>query len=95
MPETLKVRSPHQPHCNECSLSSLCLPISLEFEDVDALDQIVKRGRPLKKGDFLFRQGEPFESVFAVRAGAIKTFSLSDNGEEQITGFHFPSELFG
>ncbi len=95
MPETLKARSPHQPHCNDCSLSSLCLPISLEFEDVDALDQIVKRGRPLKKGEFLFRQGEPFESVFAVRAGAMKTFSLSDNGEEQITGFHFPSELVG
>ena len=74
---------------------SLCPPISLEFDDVDALDQIVKRGRPLKKGDFLFRQGDPFESVFAVRSGAIKTFSLSDNGEEQITGFHLPSELVG
>jgi CRP/FNR family transcriptional regulator len=95
MPESLKARSPHQPHCNDCSLSSLCLPISLESDDVNALDQIVKRGRPLKKGEFLFRQGDPFESVFALRSGAIKTFSLSDNGEEQITGFHFPSELVG
>jgi hypothetical protein len=27
----------------------LCLPLSLNLEDMDALDEIVKRGRPLKK----------------------------------------------
>lgn len=95
MPDASKVRTAHQTHCKDCSLSSLCLPLSLEFEDMEALDQIVKRGRPLKKGEFLFRQGDPFTSVFAVRAGALKTFSLSDSGEEQITGFHLPSELVG
>jgi CRP/FNR family transcriptional regulator len=95
MPETLKVRNLHQTHCKDCSLSTLCLPLSLESGDLDALDSIVKRGRPLKKGDFLFRQGEPFTSVFAVRSGAIRTFSLTDAGEEQITGFHLPSELVG
>lgn len=62
---------------------------------MDALDEIVKRGRPLKKGEFLFRQGDAFDSVYAVRSGALKTFSLSDGGEEQITGFHLPSELVG
>ncbi|HLA32429.1 MAG TPA: fumarate/nitrate reduction transcriptional regulator Fnr [Pseudomonas sp.] len=95
MSESIKLNSPHQVHCNDCSLSSLCLPLSLNLEDMDALDHIVKRGRPLKKGEFLFRQGDAFNSVFAVRAGALKTFSLSDGGDEQITGFHLPSELVG
>ena len=95
MSESIKVHSPHQIHCNDCSLSSLCLPLSLNMEDMDALDDIVKRGRPLKKGEYLFRQGDAFASVFAVRSGALKTFSLSDTGEEQITGFHLPSELVG
>ena len=67
-------------------------PLSLTVEDMDSLDEIVKRGRPLKKGEFLFRQGDPFGSVFAVRSGALKTFSITDAGEEQITGFHLPSE---
>ena len=35
-------------------------PLSLTVEDMDSLDEIVKRGRPLKKGEFLFRQGDPF-----------------------------------
>ncbi|MBD9416582.1 fumarate/nitrate reduction transcriptional regulator Fnr [Pseudomonas sp. PDM16] len=95
MSETIKVHSSHQAHCKDCSLAPLCLPLSLNLEDMDALDRIVKRGRPLKKGEFLFRQGDAFDSVFAVRAGALKTFTLSDSGEEQITGFHLPSELVG
>jgi len=95
MPEPVKLRVNSQAHCKDCSLAPLCLPLSLELEDMDALDDIVKRGRPLKKGEFLFRQGDPFGSVYAVRSGALKTFSLSDAGEEQITGFHLPSELVG
>lgn len=93
--DNIKVRNLPQAHCKECSLSPLCLPLSLNLEDMDALDNIVKRGRPLKKGEFLFRQGDSFTSVFAVRTGALKTFSVTDGGEEQITGFHLPSELVG
>ncbi|UVJ42520.1 Crp/Fnr family transcriptional regulator FnrA [Pseudomonas sp. LS1212] len=95
MSEPVKLRSHNQAHCKDCSLAPLCLPLSLNLEDMDALDEIVKRGRPLKKGEFLFRQGDDFGSVYAVRSGALKTFSLSDSGEEQITGFHLPSELVG
>ena len=95
MSEPVKVRAHTQAQCKDCSLAPLCLPLSLNLEDMDALEEIVKRGRPLKKGEFLFRQGDTFGSVYAVRSGALKTFSLSDNGEEQITGFHLPSELVG
>lgn len=95
MSESIKLHNPHQAHCKDCSLASLCLPLSLNLEDMDALDDIVKRGRPMKKGEFLFRQGDAFNSVYAVRSGALKTFSLSDSGDEQITGFHLPSELVG
>lgn len=95
MAEIISVRSPHQAHCKDCSLATLCLPLSLDLKDLDALDSIVKRGRPLKKGEFLFRQGDPFISVYAVRSGSLKTFSVTDNGEEQVTGFHLPSELVG
>ena len=95
MSDVIKLRAAPQAHCKDCSLSSLCLPLSLNMEDMDALDNIVKRGRPLKKGEYLFHQGDAFNSVFAVRSGALKTFSLSDTGEEQITGFHLPSELVG
>src|SRR3546814_2407771 len=90
MSEPVKLLAHNQAHCKDCSLAPLCLPLSLNLEDMDALDDIVKRGRPLKKGEFLFRQGDTFDSVYAVRSGALKTFNLSDGGEEQLTGFHLP-----
>ena len=95
MSESIKVRKQPQANCKDCSLSGLCLPLSLNMQDMESLDEIVKRGRPLRKGETLFRQGDPFNSVFAIRSGALRTFSVTDAGEEQITGFHLPSELVG
>ncbi|MFB9885034.1 fumarate/nitrate reduction transcriptional regulator Fnr [Balneatrix alpica] len=93
--EAGSVRDIKQAHCQHCSLSSLCLPLSLSFTEMERLDGIIEKSRPLKKGDHLFRQGEPFRSVYAVRAGAVKTYTLTNEGEEQITGFYLPSELLG
>ncbi|GGK83157.1 fumarate/nitrate reduction transcriptional regulator Fnr [Amphritea balenae] len=90
-----KLHSLQQVHCGTCSLSSLCLPVSLNMTEMDRLDDIIDKSRPLKKGDHLFHQGEPFSSVYALRAGSIKTYTLTNEGEEQITGFYFPGELVG
>lgn len=81
--------------CMTCSLSSLCLPLSLNLEDIDQLDRIIKRRQPLKKGEHLFRQGDPFDCVYAVRSGSLKNYIMTNDGEEQITNFHLPSELVG
>lgn len=82
-------------HCSTCSLSSLCLPIALENSDLEALDKVIKRGRPIQKGELLFKQGDPFQAVYAIRTGAVKTLTVAPSGEEQITGFHLASELVG
>lgn len=95
MTNPIRLRALPEAHCKDCSLSGMCLPLALQSDELDTLDEIVKRGRPLKKGEILFRQGEPFSSIYALRSGAVKTFSLSDNGEEQITGFHLASEMIG
>lgn len=87
--------SANQAHCNTCSLSSLCIPIALNTDDMDELDKVIKRGRPIQKGELLFKQGDPFKAIYAIRTGAIKTFTVAPSGEEQNTGFHLASELVG
>lgn len=82
-------------HCSTCSLHPLCLPLALKSSEIEQLDSIIKRGRPIKKGELLFHQGEPFDAIFAVRTGTVKSFTLTRDGEEQITGFHLASELVG
>ena len=81
--------------CKNCSLSQLCLPVGLPPEDVERLDNIVKRSRPLHRGDHLFRIGERFRSLYVVKTGSVKTFAPSEEGGEQVLGFHLPGEIIG
>jgi len=85
----------NETHCGNCSLNSLCLPIALEKDDLDTLDKVIKRGRPIQKGELLFKQGDPFKAIYAIRTGTIKSYTVAPSGEEQITGFHLASELVG
>lgn len=81
--------------CESCSLHQLCLPLELAHGDIEELDKIIKRSKPLHRGDYLFEMGEPFKSIYAIRSGSVKTFTSTDEGEEQVTGFHLPSEIVG
>lgn len=82
-------------HCQNCSFSHLCLPVALNKTEIESLDDIIERKKPLHKGDTVVRAGEPFTSLFAVRTGSFKSFVTNAEGEEQITGFHFPGDIIG
>lgn len=82
-------------HCGDCRMNALCLPIALQPDEIERLDRIVERGRPLHKGDYIYHAGEPFRSIYAVRSGAIKGFTVNNDGVEQVTGFYLPGEIFG
>jgi CRP/FNR family transcriptional regulator, anaerobic regulatory protein len=90
-------RCHHNPQvsCGDCRLNAICLPISLHVTDIDKLDDIIQRGRPLQKGEFLYRAGEPFQSVYAIRSGTIKSIRVTNDGLEQVTGFYLPGEIVG
>jgi CRP/FNR family transcriptional regulator len=81
--------------CKNCSLATLCLPMGLAPEDVERLDLIVKRSRPMHRGDHLFRGGDGFRSLYVVKTGSVKTYTPNEDGGEQVTGFHLPGELVG
>lgn len=82
-------------NCGNCRLNSICLPLALESDDIAQLDAIIQRSKPLQKGSFLYREGDDFQSVYAVRSGTLKAFRTTDDGREQVTGFYFPGEVLG
>ena len=82
-------------HCQNCSISGLCLPFSLSDKELDVLDKIIDRKRPIHKGEQLFQDGEKMQSLYAIRSGTFKTFTVNEQGEEQITGFHLAGDLLG
>jgi CRP/FNR family transcriptional regulator, anaerobic regulatory protein len=80
---------PHdrQVSCGNCRLSTICLPISLHVDDIDRMNEIIQRGKPLQRGEYLYRAGDPFNAVYAIRSGTVKAVAISDSGEEQVTGW--------
>ena len=85
----------YQVNCGNCRLNSICLPLALESDDIQQLDDIIQRSKPLQKNQHLYREGDEFQSVFAVRSGALKAYKTTDDGREQVTGFYFPGEILG
>jgi CRP/FNR family transcriptional regulator len=81
--------------CSHCSLQQLCLPAGIGADALQQLDEIVRRRRPIARGDALFRVGDPLQAVYVARDGAFKTIAISEEGEERIVGFHLPGELIG
>ncbi|MFK5985936.1 MAG: fumarate/nitrate reduction transcriptional regulator Fnr [Pseudomonadota bacterium] len=81
--------------CKNCSLRQLCLPKLIDTADIKRLDDIIERKTSLKKGDYLFKQGDKFKSIYVVRSGSLKTYVSSLDGKEQIMGIHLPGELLG
>jgi CRP/FNR family transcriptional regulator len=81
--------------CSNCNLRELCLPIGLAPEELKKLDELVSARRRLKRGDYLYRAGQVFESIYAVRSGFFKTDVLIEDGRDQVTGFQMTGELLG
>lgn len=54
--------------CQNCSLSQLCLPYSLDSESLTKLDDIIERHKPLHKRDRLFSASDKLQCLFAVRS---------------------------
>ncbi|MFC3626210.1 fumarate/nitrate reduction transcriptional regulator Fnr [Vogesella amnigena] len=81
--------------CSNCSLRELCLPVGLNRDEMAQLDAVIRQSRRLKRGEYLFHSGEGFRSLYAVRTGFFKTCVSSQDGREQVTGFHMSGELMG
>ncbi|MBK4733619.1 fumarate/nitrate reduction transcriptional regulator Fnr [Noviherbaspirillum pedocola] len=81
--------------CAACSMHQLCLPMGLDSNDMSRLDAIIGRRRKVARDGHLYRMGDPFTTLYAIRLGHFKTFQINVGGEQQITGFQMAGELLG
>lgn len=81
--------------CSMCHLKARCMPSGLEPESVHLVDALVGRRIRLRKGEALFRAGEKFTSLYAVRSGSCKTVLPGEDGHDQIAGYHMPGDVIG
>jgi len=81
--------------CSSCNLREFCLPADFTETELRQLDTLTGIKRAYKRGDYLYRSGSRFESLYAIRTGFFKTQVLHEDGREQVTGFQMPGEIIG
>jgi CRP/FNR family transcriptional regulator len=82
-------------HCISCCLRELCVTSGLDPQSTLLLDHIVSNRTRVKRRDNLFRTGDPFSAVYAIRLGSFKTQMLAEDGREQIIGCYMGGDLIG
>ncbi|MDE1949265.1 MAG: fumarate/nitrate reduction transcriptional regulator Fnr [Burkholderiales bacterium] len=86
---------PFKVACSNCNLRELCLPVGMSRDQLERLDTMVATRRTVARGDTLFRVGDAFSSLYAVRTGFFKSCVSSEDGRDQVTGFQMAGELLG
>ncbi len=81
--------------CSSCNLRELCLPVGLSRPELERLDSLVGARKSVARGDALFRNGDRFDALYAVRTGFFKTCISAEDGRDQVTGFQMAGELLG
>jgi CRP/FNR family transcriptional regulator len=81
--------------CSSCNLRELCLPCGLSGQDAERLDQLIYTRRRIERSESVYRAGDEFSSLYAVRSGFFKTLQTLEDGREQVTGFHMGGEIMG
>lgn len=76
-------------------ISSSTLSLGLGLENAEGLDRIETREYSLKKGEYLFFEGDLFQNIYLVNLGSIKTYTISNDGDEHIASFYLPGEVLG
>jgi len=81
--------------CSTCAFSQACLAQGMNKRELLDLHVLVDHVGPFHPGDHVFREGDPFDAIAAVRAGTVKTYVVDRDGSERVLGFHLPGEVIG
>jgi CRP/FNR family transcriptional regulator len=94
-PTTHLPLEPFKVACSSCNLRELCMPMGMSAEQMERLDAIIATRHAVARGQPLFRSGDAFVALYAVRTGFFKTCVSSEDGRDQVTGFQMAGELLG
>lgn len=81
--------------CHRCTFSSICIAGGCHKSELAELQCLVEHVGQFRAGEHVFRAGDTFRAIFAVRRGTVKTCVVDKGGREQVLGFYLPGEVIG
>jgi CRP/FNR family transcriptional regulator len=80
--------------CHVCDPRGGCLGMQL-LESPGVADHLKQARRISRKAEHVFREGEEADAFYVVRSGSVKSYLVTEDGEEQVLGFYLPGDVFG
>jgi len=71
------------------------MPVGLSEQELQRIDDMIGARRKVKRNEMLFRNGERFNALYAIRTGFFKTSVATEDGRDQVTGFQMAGEIMG
>jgi len=81
--------------CSTCAFSAACMQRGYDKGHLRDLHVLVEHIGPFREGEHIFREGDPFNAIAAIRGGTVKTYVIDSQGREQVLGFFLPGEVIG
>jgi CRP/FNR family transcriptional regulator len=81
--------------CAHCQLRGQCLPPGLSPDEWGELRAGVPGHRRIRRSQTLFRRGQTFRAIYAIRLGFFKSYVVAQDGANQITGFQMAGDILG
>lgn len=81
--------------CKTCSLRPVCAVNPDELACSQQMEELVLGRRRVSKGEALYRVGDAFTNLYAVRTGSFKKVTMLADGREQVTGLYVAGESLG
>jgi len=82
-------------NCQTCTVRMSCFGHGADAAALEKLNRAVERRIRLESGDYLYRTGDPFTSLYAVSTGCLRNTIRDDRGREQVMGFHMMGDVLG
>ena len=65
--------------CSHCNLREHCVPLGLSLRDIDRLEDLIASRKRIHRGEPLFRAGDRFEAIYAIRLGFLKSSVMTSD----------------
>ena len=72
-----------------------CLFEGVDHDATAGIEQLLTKRIRLRRGEVLYRAGDRFKTLYAIRSGWCKTIVVARDGTEQVAGFYMTGEIIG
>ncbi|MEJ2395948.1 MAG: helix-turn-helix domain-containing protein [Candidatus Thiodiazotropha sp.] len=84
-----------EPPCSGCQAEPFCLQSAFSGEQLSDFKKAIRIRGPFERGEAIYREGLPFNAIYFIQKGSVKTEVCTASGMLEVTAFYLIGELLG